>query len=72
MFLCISYKTINENINNKKKNFGSNIFGAITTLFSGNDDLTKCCVYRIVNEILLDKNDNPLINKYTLNEFIVK
>ena len=71
MFLIIALKSINDFIETSKKESILSVLKAINTLFSSNKELTKCCVYRIFNEIILSSDNTPLVNAELINELIV-
>ncbi len=70
IFLSIAYKSINEYITSKKKEYKQKIINAINTLLSGQKDLTKCSLYKIFNDIVITTENKPLMSPENLNELI--
>lgn len=71
MFLTITFKSINDHLETKKKDSTSKLFAVINNLFMSNKELTKCSVYRIFNELILTREGIPLLNAELLNKLKV-
>jgi hypothetical protein len=52
----------------KKKKVNINIFSNLMKKKNKKSDLTKTAVYRIFNEYILDKNNNPILNYKAITE----
>lgn len=67
--MAVTMKFINEHIQTKKKKIHVNLLEAFGK--KSKNDYTKTCIYRIFNEILIDKSKNQIFTQNILKDLIV-